>query len=482
MSNESILEDEFEQADFCDSRLNKRAKKILNKLYAGIGKSLPNALQTKTELEAAYRFFNNDSVTPELILQPHIQATIGRIKQHSFVAFIQDSSDVDVSHMESVENLGVLSDTKKPGCAFHSMIACTRERLNLGVVAHEFLFRDPNELGVKKHNNQRNIEEKESYRWIEFYNKAMEVAKQAPNTEFVCITDREGDIFELFFNAKQNKNRVNLLVRSQHNRNVEIIESEKILSKNLDSVINETGISYHIEFNLPAQKKRISLGKKIKRRLKDSERTIKTKSRLVKQSVKVAKISLKAPKHKMELGKIDVNVIHLEEINSPEVVEPIVWTLLTTLDVSTEEKINEIIQLYLSRWTIEVFFYVLKKGCKIEELRFENGAPLCACIVLYMIVAWRLMFIMFLGRNCPELPCSIIFEEDEWKSVYATVKRCRPPDEAPPLGEFVLILATLGGYLKRKGCAGPGVKVMWQAIQMLTGCAIGWAAYRDFGK
>lgn len=477
-----MLEDELAEADFCDARLDRRGIEILNKLYAGIGKSLPNALQTRAELEAAYRFFNNDSVTPARILQPHYDATINRIKYHPFVAFIQDSSDVDVSHMESVKNLGVLGDTKKPGCAFHTMIACTKERLTLGVVAHEFLFRDPNELGTKKPNNQRDIKEKESYRWIKFYDKALEIAQQAPNTKFVCIADREGDIFELFSEAKQHKNRVDVLIRSQHNRTIEITENNKTSCKNLETILSEAACFCQIQFNLPEQKKRIAVGKKIKKRIKDSEIEVKSKARLVKQNVKVTKISIKAPRHKKELGTVELNVVHLQEIDPPDGVEPIVWTLLTTLDVSTEEQINEIIQLYLARWTIEVFFHVLKTGCKIENLRFEDAAPLYACIAIYMIVAWRVMFIMFLGRNCPDLLCSVVFDEDEWKSVYATVKKCKPPHDPPKLGEFILLLATLGGYLKRKGCAGPGPKVMWQALQTLVGCAIGWAAYRDFGN
>ena len=75
----------------------------------------------------------------------------------------------------------------------------------------------------------------------------------------------------------------------------------------------------------------------------------------------------------------------------------------------------------------------------------------------------------------------MIFDEDEWKSAYTIVKQCKPPEEAPKLGEFIIILATLGGYLKRKGSINPGPKIMWQALQMLAGCAIGWRAHKEFG-
>jgi hypothetical protein len=195
----------------------------------------------------------------------------------------------------------------------------------------------------------------------------------------------------------------------------------------------------------------------------------------------VARITVQAPKHKKHLGKVDLQVVYLEEINPPEGEDPISWILLTTLPVNSLEEAQEVIQIYLARWSIEVFFHILKTGCKIEELQFKQGACVFACVALYLIIAWRVMYVMFLGRNCPDLACTIVFDEDEWKSVYATVKQCKPPKDPPKLGELIMILATLGGYLKRKGSANPGPKIMWQALQVLAGCAIGWRAYKEFG-
>ena len=57
--------------------------------------------------------------------------------------------------------------------------------------------------------------------------------------------------------------------------------------------------------------------------------------------------------------------------------------------------------------------------------------------MLCMIVAWRVMYVMMLGRQCPELSCACVLEEDEWQAVYAVVKGETPPAEAPSLGEMV---------------------------------------------
>jgi len=39
-------------------------------------------------------------------------------------------------------------------------------------------------------------------------------------------------------------------------------------------------------------------------------------------------------------------------------------------------------------------------------------------------VAWRVLFVTMLGRECPDLPCTVLFEDedDEWESVYMIAK------------------------------------------------------------
>jgi hypothetical protein len=457
------IAEELAEAYFYDLRLTKRAQKLVTDLFDRIGNSIPGSCQSRSETEAAYRFFDNDCVTPKRILNPHINATIERIKQHKFVLLIQDSTDIDAKHMKNVEGLGFLNDTTRPGCTAHTMIACTPERLCLGIVSNEFIIREKDEIGKKTHNNLRVIEEKESYKWLQAYKNGLKIAEQVPDTQFVCIGDREADIIELFIENKNANNRVALLVRAFQDRSIEIEKDDKKIKTKLKRANLDAQEFGHIEFKLQPRE-----GKKTR------------KARMVKQSLKAATITIKAPTHKKHLGAVDINVIFLEEIDPPEGEDPICWTLLTTLPISTAEEIEFVVKLYLARWSIEVFFYVLKIGCKIEKLQFDTAHSLLNCVTLFMIVAWRLYFITFLGRTCPELSCTLIFEEDEWKSVFAVVKKAKPPPEPPTLGEVVRMIGTLGGFLGRKCDGYPGPKAMWIGLQKLAGCAQGWAAYREF--
>jgi hypothetical protein len=69
-----------------------------------------------------------------------------------------------------------------------------------------------------KKNYSTPIENKESYRWLENYHKANEYARILPNTMFVSMADREGDIYNIYketHNSSLNK-KAHYLIRAQY--------------------------------------------------------------------------------------------------------------------------------------------------------------------------------------------------------------------------------------------------------------------------
>ncbi len=52
---------------------------------------------------------------------------------------------------------------------------------------------------------------------------------------------------------------------------------------------------------------------------------------------------------------------------------------------------------------IEVFFKILKSGCKVEDLQLEKLERLEPALAFYQIIAWRVLYLTMLGRDCPEL-------------------------------------------------------------------------------
>ena len=59
------LSEEVENADFGDRRLSVRLAKIAEELGANPNLSIPGATNGRAEMEAAYRFCDNEKVTPE---------------------------------------------------------------------------------------------------------------------------------------------------------------------------------------------------------------------------------------------------------------------------------------------------------------------------------------------------------------------------------------------------------------------------------
>jgi hypothetical protein len=164
----------------------------------------------------------------------------------------------------------------------------------------------------------------------------------------------------------------------------------------------------------------------------------------------------------------------------PSAGEPAIeWLLLTSLPASTFDQVCLIIKYYTCRWEIEVYFRVVKSGCAVQELQLETVDRFVNCLTLYLIVAWRVLFVMRLGRECPDLPCEAVFTTEEWQAVYQIVQR-KQAEKMPTLGEMVIMIAGLGGYLNRKTDGPPGPQSMWIGMQRARDFALAWAAFLAF--
>ena len=132
---------------------------------------------------------------------------------------------------------------------------------------------------------------------------------------------------------------------------------------------------------------------------------------------------------------------------------------------------------YTKRWCIEIYHKTLKSGCKIEDLQFERQDRYEVCLAMYMIVAWRVLYVLMLGRVCPKMRCDAVLSEAEWKSVYVIAQNEQPPAKPPLLADMVTMIAEMGGYLNRKHDGPPGPKTMWIGLQRMRDFAVAWAAF-----
>lgn len=312
---------------------------------------------------------------------------------------------------------------------------------------HLYTWIRDGKFGKRYERAKKPIEEKESYRWIQGYRETCNTQKGLNQTSLVYVADREVDIYELF--AEGLTGDAHWLIRAVRDRKT-------------------TGTN-----NIREQlAKESSLGKVV---LKLSHRK-QRKCREAALMIYVSRLKLSGIKHPKIgcLPNVEVTAILAVEENPPPGEEKIEWLLLTDMKANTLKEAQEKLRWYSCLWQIEIFFSTLKSGCQIEKLQLETFARIESAVALYLIIAWRLLYVRTLSRLLPDMPCDLVFEQEEWQVIYLYAKNIVPPKRSPPLKEIVSMLAELGSYLNRKNDLPPGAKVLWVGMQSVRNLSIGF--------
>ena len=146
----SALAEEFYGIDLGDQRLNRRARRLLQRLGDQPMVSIPAACNGWSETRAAYRLFDTAKVTAEAVLAPHIAHTVERMRAHPRVLCIQDTSEIDYTGKPSMQGLGPLNLEIRQGLYLHPTLALTPDRLCLGLLDGYTFTREPGSLGQDK--------------------------------------------------------------------------------------------------------------------------------------------------------------------------------------------------------------------------------------------------------------------------------------------------------------------------------------------
>jgi len=423
-------QEEFETIDLSDARLNARAAKLAQSLADKPGESIPNACQGWAETQAAYRFLSNRRTNWSTLMRSHWNATIKRMRGHKVVLNIQDTTELDFNGRQS-EGLGRLCYEAQRGMYLHPTYAVSTTREPLGVVdawmwAREAKSADGQYTGVK-----------ESKRWIEGYERVAECAQQLPEVRQVYVADREADIMALLRKASELDHAADYLIRCQHNR--VLPEGGRLWSH-----LEQAQVLGRVRFDLPAGRGR--------------------KARSVTQTIRAECIELNDGAD----GTLPVWCILAQESDPPAGGKPVVWRLLSNRPAQTLKDAVELIDWYRIRWEIELFFLILKEGCRVEALQLGHIERIETALALYMIVAWRINHVMRMSRTQPQMQANLLFEDDEWRAAYVLNKK-KPPKNIPILNEVVRLVAQLGGFLGRKHDGEPGAKTLWLGLRELAG-------------
>ena len=474
---QSWVADEVRTANLGDARLDARFALVLDRLSHKPTLKFNAACRGNAAVVGAYRFVNNPKATAQALLDPHAAATVERIRQHPVVVLAQDTSEADLTcPHEQMKGVGPLNDAGRVGRYLHPLLALTPDRLPLGVVGVKLWARDPEAFAQPaaqkaKQRKAKPIEDKESVRWREGYHRACEVAQACPQTQVICVSDSEGDIYECLAAGHA--------VQATGLRPAEWIVracQDRALAGGQSA--DPAGPLFTAAAAGPVlQRLTLDVSKRLPKSKDQRQRKQPRVARQAVVTVQAARVTLRGPwRPGGKLADVTVHGVLVREQNPPAGEEPIAWLLLTSLPIETAAQAVLVVQYYCCRWQIEIYFRVLKSGCQIEATQLESREAFEAYLALCLIVAWRVLYLMMLGREYPELPCDSVLGTDEWQAVYAVITGQPPPAQPPPLGEMVRRIASLGGYLGRKGDGPPGPKAMWLGMQRMTDLALGWHA------
>jgi len=387
--------DDFFKGILPDSRIEKRAEKVMVDML-DFGNVVVNKFcSTHTDKIGAYRMLGNDSFDHNDLANA-IYRACKKNDQQTHLLCINDSSEINFSHHlgridRDDEDLGPIRRSDNTGFFCHPMLVIDpSNQLPIGISSIDIWNRSPDKVNKydRDYQNQE-IEKKESYRWIASAQKTKNLLTKAS-----CLTvigDRESDIYDLFVLIPDR--RTHLLIRSSMNR--KLFGEDQNLFEKLSS--SEQRASYELD-------------------IRNNHKRVKRKAKM---SLKYVKVKIKHPKNRPQdnrPGYVEMWAIEAREL--PESVpgreDPVIWRLLTTHSIDSVDDALKCIEWYSQRWFIEELFRVLKrKGLSIEEAQLEEGSGLKKLAVIALQVALTTMTLKLSLSNTHKISAKLIFSEEQ---------------------------------------------------------------------
>jgi hypothetical protein len=402
---------------------------------------------------SAHRFLGSAHVTPEDIFATVGTRTAAACAGRRIVA-AQDTTEINFKgrHLRR-EGLGPAGDGRTPGFFCHAMVAIDADdEALLGVVHAHIWTRSPEPVSARR---SREIEDKESFRWVEASATAGDLLNSA--AQLIVVGDREFDIYSQFVRVPSG---VHLIIRAAHNRR--LADDERLFDAPSDW--RDFGT---IEVRVPPS------------RPGDA-------GRIARVRLKAGRVCIVKPRHGAAIDPKTVTLTYLEvsEIKPPKGQTAIIWRLLTTLPVAGEPDefaaAKEVVRLYRLRWRIEQVFRAMKSdGLRLEDTQVTQAARLFNLAAIALVAAARTIQLVD-ARDGSTRPASDVADQGLIAAAEAIgptlegkTARQKNPHKPASLAWLAWITARLGGwncYYKP-----PGPKTMRAGWNELAAMAAGYA-------
>ncbi len=463
-------EQEYGRSSCSDSRLRARMVAMGRAWTERPGASVPALFPGEADQKAAYRFLSNPHVAMDNILEPHREAMADRCRPQPLVLAVQDTTMLNYSGLEATEGLVDIGGggSGSVGVAAHFGVAFSEGGCALGVFHLDADFRETVEAKAERKANSppgtgkagksdAKEKEKESRRWREGLDKALELAEACPDTRVVAICDREGDSWDLMEKA--------------HAREAEALfrASRSTQRRAFDAAGDKRDLWVHAAEMPLVAVKTIDIEACGGPRARE-------KRTGVRLEVRAGFVDLVPPKDKPRgtppLRMLAVRVLEIDP--PPSAAEPLDWLLLATFGDATPDHALQLVTWYEKRWLIEEYFGALKVGTRIKDRKLNLADDLRKCLAFDAVTACTVMSIERLARSMPDAPARTVVHMDEITvlAIHMSMPNHRrqrgPPDPNQTIASFVVNTARLAGFIPRKRQPLPGTKKLWEGYVLLS--------------
>jgi hypothetical protein len=441
------------KAAFSDARLRNRLASMTAKLAVDPSQSFPDAFTSGAELEAAYRFFGNPVVTPDVVLSAHFENTRARAAIEPTVLVVHDSSTFAFDPHGARIGLGRVRANGQAFFAHASLVLADDDsRRPLGLAALSTWIR-----------GEKPAAGAERPRWFDHVQLSAE--RLGGPQKLIHVMDREADDFALLAR----------LVEGGHRFIIRVAKDRLLAESTWRESVKLSHASARIECAIHREAK---LSKRTDRSRSPQQKTLHPSrgTRIAKLAIGATSITLKRPKpqEKTLAASLPIHLVRVWEPEPPFGEEPIEWLLLTTEPIDSAEALLRIVDRYRARWTIEEYFKALKTGCAFSERQLGDYEGLVNALAVFAPIACRLLALRTDAQHAPDAPAIRVLESVEIEVLRALGRTPLPAN--PSARDALLAIAALGGHIKWSG--EPGWLTISRGFAKLQTLAEGWRLAR----
>jgi hypothetical protein len=452
---------EFGGADLHDQRRSRRLVAVAARIGAKPQGTLPQSFTVPAELEAAYRLLENEDVTREAVIAPHLTRVRQDCRQPGDFLFPEDTTELDYSSHPAAEELGLIGNGGGRGFLVHSTLALRIDRWNeehepqvtvSGVAAQHCWVRPEPKKAAGEKKAKRLRRARESQRW------AVSVEEMGPppaGTRYTFVADREADIWETLGRCQDNQ--WDYIVRANQAR--ALADQEGSVFDAVGSAAAVCRFQLRLRSRPPRRRQDNKTGKAQRVRKAHGARTVGLE-------VRSCTVRLRAPwRPGGPMEPRTVSIVEAKEINPGPGDDPIHWVLLTSWACRTEQEAMRVVKAYCRRWVIEEYHKALKTGTRVEDSQLRGGQRIETLLGILAVAAVRLLNRKLLATTRPDEAVAI---EEVGETMLAILEGTfgRPP-EGWTNRKVLRCIARLGGFIGRKSDGEPGWLTIWRGWQCL---------------